>query len=156
VRLIPSAPKTPCFGYRKRKTCSHCCQRHKCKTKVLIALTRKVSTSQGIGGCCKEFPATPEARMTGPTWAIKPMSSAVLASSRAKAVQVFAQHRPYFLAHLPSFLAHLACSFLDPHFLPQAFTAGAAISADEASAMANRALRCFTDHLLSLLNESTS
>ncbi|NDF48628.1 MAG: hypothetical protein EB116_00825 [Betaproteobacteria bacterium] len=60
------------------------------------------------------------------------------------------------MAHLPSFLAHLACSLLDPHFLPQAFTAGAAMSADEASAMAKRALRCFTDHLLSLLNESES
>jgi hypothetical protein len=84
------------------------------------------------------------------------MSSAVLASSRAKAVQFLAQRRHYFLAHLPSFLAHLACSLLDPHFLPQALTAGAAISADEASAMAKRALRCFTDHLLSLLNEPTS
>lgn len=60
---------------------------------------------------------------------------------------------PYFLLHFPSFLAlHLLCSFLAEHLLPQAFVAGAIIKAEEARAMASRALRCFKNHLLPIVN----
>lgn len=49
----------------------------------------------------------------------------------------------YFFAHLLSFLAHFDCSLFAPHFLPHAAIAGIAASADDARAMAKRALRCF-------------
>lgn len=121
---MPRAPKTPCFGYRKRKTFSHCCQRHKCNRIVFIGVSRKVSTFQCSGGVLQGVPCNTRSPYDRTDMSDKAnvLSSVGLFKGQSCAISCAAP--PLLLSALTVLLGALGLFLIGPAFLAAGFNCG--------------------------------